>query len=73
MYGTCLIVTQNFAVSGANQVLLNMVNGGFYNGNIMVFMNVSVWSIVLVRYSLRVLAPSRNSSKQQDVPLGLAH
>ena len=32
--GTCLLCTQNLAVSGANQVLLNIVAGGYWDGNI---------------------------------------
>ena len=32
--GTCLLCTQNLAVSGANQVLLNVIAGGYWDGNI---------------------------------------
>jgi 5'-nucleotidase len=36
MYGTVLICTQNLAISGANQVLLNILNGGFFKGVVVV-------------------------------------
>jgi 5'-nucleotidase len=36
MYGNVLICTQNLAISGANQVLLNILNGGFFEGVVIV-------------------------------------
>jgi 5'-nucleotidase len=36
MYGTVLVCTQNLAISGANQVLLNILNGGFFEGVVVV-------------------------------------
>ncbi|CEM09910.1 unnamed protein product [Vitrella brassicaformis CCMP3155] len=35
MYGTVLLCAQNMAVSGANQVLLNIVEGGLFQGQIL--------------------------------------
>ena len=32
--GTVALFTQNLAVSGANQVLLNIIKGGLFDGNI---------------------------------------
>lgn len=34
VHGTILLCTQNLAVSGANQVLLNLVEGGLWKGNV---------------------------------------